>query len=92
MLALADAVVATADSANMVGEAAATGAPILLFEPSGGHRKLAAFVAGLKDHGAVHPFAGRLEGAPYEPLDATPVIADAVASGLARHRQALGLP
>jgi mitochondrial fission protein ELM1 len=91
MLALADAVVATADSANMVGEAAATGAPILLFEPSGGHRKLTAFIEGLKRHGAVHPFAGRLEGGPYEPLDATPVIAHAVASGLARHRRALGL-
>ena len=41
MLALADAVVVTADSVNMVGEAAATGAPILVFEPSGGHPKLA---------------------------------------------------
>ena len=45
LLALADAIVVTADSANMVGEAAATGAPILVFEPSGGHPKLAAFLA-----------------------------------------------
>ena len=37
LLALADAIVVTADSDNMVGEAAATGAPILVFEPSGGH-------------------------------------------------------
>lgn len=92
MLALADAVVATADSANMVGEAAATGAPILLFEPSGGHPKLAAFIEGLKRHGAVKPFSGRLEAWPYEPLDSTPVIAAAIAAGLARHRRALGLP
>ena len=35
LLALADAIVVTADSYNMVGEAAATGAPILVFEPSG---------------------------------------------------------
>jgi uncharacterized protein len=91
MLAMADAVVATADSANMVGEAAATGAPILLFEPSGGHPKLSAFIAGLERHGAVKPFAGRLEAWPYQPLDSTPVIAAAVAAGLARHRRALGL-
>ena len=90
MLALADAVVATADSANMVGEAAATGAPILLFEPSGGHPKLSAFIAALERHGAVKPFAGRLEAWPYQPLDSTPVIAAAVAAGLARHRRALG--
>ena len=48
MLALADAVVVTADSFNMVGEAAATGRPILVFEPTGGHPKLDAFLAGLE--------------------------------------------
>jgi mitochondrial fission protein ELM1 len=92
LLALADAIVVTADSYNMVGEAAATGAPILVFEPSGGHPKLAAFLAGLERHGAVHRFAGRLEGGPYPPLDSTPTIAEAVRTGLARHRRALNLP
>ena len=92
MLALADAVVVTADSANMAGEAAATGAPVLLFEPSGGHPKLKALIEGLNRHGAVKPFNGRLEAWPYEPLDSTPTIAAAVAAGLARHRRALGLP
>ena len=67
LLALADAIVVTADSSNMVGEAAATGAPILVFEPSGGHPKLDAFLAGLKAHGVVHAFAGRLEGSPTSP-------------------------
>ena len=57
-----------------------------------GHPKLAAFLAGLERHGAVQPFAGRLEGWPYQPLDSTPTIAAAVAAGLARHRRALGLP
>ncbi len=92
MLALADAVVVTADSYNMVGEAAATGAPILVFEPSGGHPKLTAFLDGLKRHGAVKPFSGRLEACAYEPLDSTGTIAAAVAAGFARHRCALGLP
>ena len=35
-LAHADAFVVTADSVNMAGEAAATGKPIYIFEPSGG--------------------------------------------------------
>ncbi len=48
LLALADAVVVTADSYNMVGEAAATGAPVRVFEPAGGHPKLDAVLAGLR--------------------------------------------
>jgi mitochondrial fission protein ELM1 len=92
ILALADAIVVTGDSANMVSEAAATGAPLLLFEPSGGRTKLSALTDGLKRQGAVKPFAGRLEAWVYEPLDSTPVIAEAIASGLARHRRVLGLP
>jgi uncharacterized protein len=92
MLALAEAVVVTGDSFNMVGEAAATGAPILVFEPSGGHPKLRAFNAALARRGVVHPFRGRLEGQAYEPLDTTPALARFVAERLARHRRSLGLP
>lgn len=92
LLALADAVVVTADSANMVGEAAASGAPVLLFELPGTYRRHAAFYGALRDKGVVHPFAGRLEGQRYEALDSTPAIAGAVADGLARHRRRLGLP
>ncbi|MDF3064145.1 MAG: nucleoside-diphosphate sugar epimerase [Microvirga sp.] len=91
LLALADAIVVTADSYNMVGEAAATGAPILVFEPSGGHPKLRAFLEDLERHGAVKRFEGRLEAFRYEPLDSTPTIAEAVREGLARHRRGLGL-
>jgi mitochondrial fission protein ELM1 len=91
LLALADAIVVTADSYNMVGEAAATGAPILVFEPSGGHPKLTTFLRDLTAYGAVQPFAGRLEALPYPPLDSTPLIAEAIKAGVARHRRALGL-
>jgi uncharacterized protein len=92
LLALADAVVVTADSYNMVGEAAASGAPILVFEPSGGHPKLKGFLQGLERYGAVKSFEGRLERFSYQPLDSTPTIAEAVREGLGRHRRALGLP
>jgi uncharacterized protein len=92
MLSLADFIVATADSFNMIGEAAATGQPILVFEPSGGHPKLNAYMNRLKAHGAVHAFEGRLEGQAYQPLNSTPQIADAIARGFSQHRRALGLP
>jgi mitochondrial fission protein ELM1 len=92
LLALADFVVATADSFNMIGEAAVTGRPILVFEPSGGHPKLDVYMRALKSHGIVHPFEGRLVGQPYEPLNSTPKVAEAIAQDLSRHRRALGLP
>jgi hypothetical protein len=79
LLAHADHLVVTADSVNMLGEAAATGTPIHLFAPSGGHTKISAFVNGLIDHGAVRLLDGRLENWRYPPLDATPEIAIAVA-------------
>jgi uncharacterized protein len=87
ILAKADHLVVTADSVNMLGEAAATGTPIHLFEPSGGHRKIAAFVQGLINHGAVHPLRRNLESWSYEPLDATPEIAIALADAYAARKR-----
>lgn len=88
MLATADAIVATADSTNMIGEAAATGFPILVFSPSGGHPKIDAYLGALTRYGAVRPLTDRLEAFRYEPLDSTPRIAAAVAAALDRHRAA----
>ncbi|HEX8416632.1 MAG TPA: ELM1/GtrOC1 family putative glycosyltransferase, partial [Methylobacterium sp.] len=86
MLALADAVVVTSDSANMVGEAASTGAPVMLFELPNTYIRHRRFFAGLASRGALTPFAGRLEVRRYEPIDATPGIADALAQAYIRHR------
>jgi uncharacterized protein len=86
LLAHADHLVVTADSVNMLGEAAATGTPIQLFEPKGGHTKISAFVKGLMDHGAVRLLDGRLETWRYPPLDATPEIAIAVAEAYRKLR------
>lgn len=91
LLANADAVIVTADSTNMIGEAAAAGVPILVFEPQGGHAKIAALIAALERQGVVHRFCGRLEGERYQPIDSTPIIADAIRQGWLRHRAALGL-
>jgi uncharacterized protein len=79
ILAHADHIIATADSVNMVGEAAATGKPIHLFCPSGGHTKISSFVNGLSAHGVVRTLSDTLETWSYPPLDGTPVIAIAVA-------------
>lgn len=92
LLATADAVVGTADSTNMLGEAAASGAPVLVFAPSGGHGKVEALIAGLEERGIAHPFRGRLVGSAYEPLDSTPVVAAALARAYRAHRAATGLP
>jgi mitochondrial fission protein ELM1 len=75
MLAHADAIVVTADSANMLGEAASTGVPILVFTPTGLNPKFERFLDGLRRHGAVSNFGGRLETRAYEPLNSTPLIA-----------------
>lgn len=90
LLALAETVIVTADSVNMIGEAAATGRPVLVFSPSGGHRKIDAFIAGLKQQGIVHDFVGRLAGEPYAPLDATPDIAHAIAKAYMAFRARTG--
>jgi mitochondrial fission protein ELM1 len=91
LLANADTVVITADSTNMIGEATATGVPILLFEPQGGHGKLRRFTNALTREGAVHPFEGRLAGSRYQPVDSTGLIAEAVRRNWLQHRADLGL-
>ncbi len=86
MLALADAVVVTSDSANMVGEAVSTGAPVLLFELPGTYARHRRFFAGLRAAGALAPFTGRFEMLHYAPIDATPYIAQRLADAYIRHQ------
>lgn len=96
MLATADAVVATADSVNMLGEACATGRPVLVFEPGerrpGSARKVKSFISALISHGAVRWLQGHLESYAYVRIDSTPVIADAVTAAFARHQTMLNGP
>lgn len=89
MLATADAVVVTADSINMVSEALATSAPVLVFGLPSGATRHRAFLAELERLGQVRPFRGRLEAWPREPLDTTPMIAQAVAEAYLAHRARL---
>jgi uncharacterized protein len=89
MLAHADAILVTADSVNMMGEAVATGAPVHIFDLSGGAGRVKGFVAALVDKGVARPFRDRLESFAYEPIDSSETIAEAIAS---RFNAAKSLP
>jgi mitochondrial fission protein ELM1 len=71
LLALADMIVATADSISMVSEAVATSAPVLVAELPGKSRRIGRFIEGLLQDGRVRRFAGRFEVWPVRPLDDT---------------------
>lgn len=89
LLAAADAIVVTADSVNMVGEALVTGKPVMVFRPSGGGRKIDEFLRGLTAAKLIRPFAGRLERYSYAPQDPTPAIALALAQAYCTFRSEL---
>ena len=92
-LAHADALVAPADSVNMVGEACATGKPVYLFEPDGGAPKRARFHDALRRHGAIRPLPERfaaLEAWTYAPLNSAETIAAEIARRWMARRQMPG--
>ena len=71
LLALADAIVVTADSISMISEAVATSAPVLIAGLPGRSRRIGRFVEGLIEDGRVRRFAGRLESWSVHQLDDT---------------------
>ncbi|THD43638.1 MAG: nucleoside-diphosphate sugar epimerase [Bradyrhizobium sp.] len=91
ILALADALLVTGDSANMVGEATVTGAPVYVFEPSGGgSSKLAGAIDALARRGAVRRFDGRIERFTYAPIDSSGEIAGEIVRRFALMRAGAG--
>lgn len=89
ILAQADTIVVTGDSVNMVGEACATGAPVHVYEPSGGAPKITHFVDGLISAGAVRRWSGQLQDWRYPPIDATQEIAVEAARRYLAHRASM---
>jgi mitochondrial fission protein ELM1 len=83
-MALADELIVTADSTNMIGEAVSTGRPVRIFHPSGGHDKMARFIDALKTEASIGDFPGPSAGMPYAPVNATGMIAAEI---LARWRR-----
>ncbi len=78
MLALADAIIVTADSVSMVSEAVATRAPVLLARLPGRSVRISAFMDDMVARGRARWFAGRLESWSTDPLNDTPAAAEAL--------------
>jgi mitochondrial fission protein ELM1 len=74
-LALADAIVVTEDSVNMVTEAAGTGKPVYVQSLKGNSRRLSRFHRLMRERGATRPFQGRLETWSYPPINDTLAVA-----------------
>ena len=72
----------TADSTNMLGEAASTGKPLQVFHPSGGHRKINRFIAALSEIATVGRFPEAEAKGEYPPVNTTREIAAAIRKAL----------
>jgi mitochondrial fission protein ELM1 len=83
-LGLADAVIVTCDSVNMVSEACATGKPVHVVHLSGGNRKFNDFHAHMQAAGYTRPFQGKLEQWQYLAPDDMGKVAARVRELLAR--------
>lgn len=77
-LALADEVVVTADSTNMIGEAAGTGRPVQIFHPTGGHPKIDRFLTELSREANLGRFPDSPASGSYSPVNSTLAIASKV--------------
>ncbi len=71
MLALADAIVVTADSVSMMSEAVATSAPVMVAAVPGRSRRIGLFTQALIEEKRVRPYQARLEHWPVAPMDDT---------------------
>lgn len=78
MLALADFIIATCDSVNMVSEACTTGKPVYVIDLPGGSDKFRRFHQSLRDDGLARAFQGKLEPYNYPPLNDVQLVADRI--------------
>jgi len=81
-LVMADAIVSTEDSVNMVTEAAGTGKPVYVQSLKGKSRRLKRFHALMRERGATRPFEGQLEFWSYTPINDTELVASAIRRAL----------
>jgi uncharacterized protein len=82
-LAMADAIVTTEDSVNMVTEAAGTGKPVFVQRLKGNSKRLNRFHELMRERGATRPFAGKLETWSYTPINDTEAVASIIRRALA---------
>jgi hypothetical protein len=90
MLGLADAIICTGDSVNMVSESASTGKPVHIVHLEGGSAKFRRFHEAMQAAGITRPFTGALEEWSYTPLDETHRIAGEIRRRLQAQLAAAG--
>ena len=78
MLAWADIILVTADSASMLSEACTSGQPVYMIPMEGGHKRFDKLHNNLIQHGALRIFNGTLESWHYEPLQDAKMVADEI--------------
>lgn len=83
MLGLADIILVTCDSVNMVSEACTTGKPVYVIDLAGGSDKFRRFHQSMRDDGLTRPFTGSIESYIYEPLDDVGLVAERIRGMLA---------
>ncbi len=88
LLAHADHLIVTADSTNMLTEAAATGKPVHIAALDGGSAKFDRLIGALKDQGIARPFSGTLDHWTYAPLRETDRAGAIVAGALLERKEA----
>ncbi|MFN3827158.1 MAG: mitochondrial fission ELM1 family protein [Micavibrio sp.] len=84
MLAWADYIMVTADSASMISEAATTGKPVYVINLEGGSDKFTRFHQNLLDKGIVRRFEGTLMPYSYPPLRDAALVAEAIRSKMGK--------
>lgn len=87
LLAVADYIVVTCDSVNMISEAASTGKPVYIEMLPGGSAKSDSFLGHLRDRGIVRDFAGALAPYSYLPLDDMTKVVERVRNLIGDRRQ-----
>ena len=78
ILGLADYLIVTCDSVNMISEACATGRPVQIYNLPGGSRKFAAFKRTLSERRLTRDFGGTLENFASPPIDEMSTVVDAI--------------
>lgn len=78
ILALANHLVVTGDSASMVSEAASTGKPLYVIDFGRYSKRLERFHSALRDEGVTRRFDGHLEHWEYQPVNDTGMVAGAI--------------
>lgn len=78
MLALADYILVTCDSVNMLSEACTTGKPVYVIDLPGGSDKFRRFHQSMRDDGLARVFTGALEPYSYPPLNDVQLVANRI--------------